>query len=151
MVFVDDLINIYVDFLPITTTTSPDDALALLISMYTIFELNFPKNNRTMRLLYSILHADKRFLPNTVRAFIREKQIDFFDGYGQSDSNGSAAEKDKSQCNTVQSQSSVAREKPKEVSSSSASTEPAADVRRTTAASPDDDSPLVPSIATDDQ
>ena len=104
-----------------------------------------------MRLLYSILHADKRFLPNTIRAFIREKQIDFFDGYGQSDSNSSASEKDESQCNAPHSQSSVAREKPKEVASSSASTESAADVRNTTAASLDADSPPVQSAVTDEQ
>ena len=151
MVFVDDLINIYVDFLPITATTSPDDALALLISMYTIFELNFPKNNRTIRLLYSILHADKRFLPNTIRAFIREKQIDFFDGYGQTDSNGSVSEKSESQYNAPRSQSSVAHEKPNEADSSSANTELAADVRSTTVASLDADSPPMQSAVTDEQ
>ena len=151
MVFVDDLINIYVDFLPITATTSPDDALALLISMYTIFELNFPKNNRTMRLLYSILHADKRFLPNTIRAFIREKQIDFFDGYGQSNSNGSVSEKNESQCNAPRSQSSVAREKPNEAASSSSNTESTADGRSTTAASLDADSPPMQSAVIDEQ
>lgn len=76
MVSLDDLIHIYVDFIPITSTTSPDDALSLLISMYTIFELNFPKNNRTVRLLYSLFHGEKRFLSNTIRSFIREKDIE---------------------------------------------------------------------------
>lgn len=79
MVFTEDLINIYVDFLPITATTSSDDALALLIAMYTIFELNFPKNNRVVRLLYSLLHREKRFLTNTIRLFMKEKNIEMLD------------------------------------------------------------------------
>lgn len=79
MVFLDNLIHIYVDFLPITTTTSDDDALALLLAMYTIFELSFPKNNRTIRLLYCILHGGKRFLTNTIRLFVKEKQIAMLD------------------------------------------------------------------------
>lgn len=78
MVALDDLIHIYVDFLPIVSTTSPDDALALLIAIYTIFELNFPKGSRTIRLLYCILHNDKRFLTNTTRFFINEKRIEMF-------------------------------------------------------------------------
>lgn len=151
MVFVDDLINIYVDFLPITATTSPDDALALLISMYTIFELNFPKHNRTMRLLYSLLHSDKRFLPNIVRAFIREKQIDFFDGFGTSNSVDSAAEKDEPQCNAARSQSSVPGEKSKESTSPSVDIEPPVDVRSATAPSIAADSPRVQPIVSDEQ
>jgi hypothetical protein len=74
----DDLIYVYVDFIPITSTASPDDALALLIAMYTIFELSFNKNSRTVRLLYSCLHGDKRFLSNSIRVFIKGKQIDIY-------------------------------------------------------------------------
>ena len=79
MVFANDLIKIYVDFVPITTTTSPDDAVALLLSMYTLFELNFPKNGRTIRLLYSVLHSDKQYLTNTIRSFMRENEIHMVD------------------------------------------------------------------------
>ncbi|CAF3353519.1 unnamed protein product [Rotaria socialis] len=43
MVFDDNVIYIYLDFLPIVSTTSPDDGLALLLAIYLIFELNFPK------------------------------------------------------------------------------------------------------------
>ena len=107
MVFMDDLIQIYVDFLPVTATTSSDDALALLISMYTIFELSFPKNNRTMRLLYSVLHAEKRFLTNTIRLFLQEKQIDIVDGSRQNDSLISVPAKNESPLNAVSSQSSA--------------------------------------------
>jgi hypothetical protein len=76
LVSIDDLIYIYVDFIKILSTSSPDDALALLIGMYTIFELSFGKKSRTIRFLYSVLHGDKQFLSNSIRIFIKEKNID---------------------------------------------------------------------------
>ena len=66
------------DFIPIISTDSPDDAVALLIAMYTIFELVFDKKSRAIRLLYSILHGDKRFLSNSIRILIKEKNIDIY-------------------------------------------------------------------------
>jgi hypothetical protein len=44
--------------------------------MYTIFELSFDKKSRAIRLLYSVLHGDKRFLSNSIRNLIRDKNID---------------------------------------------------------------------------
>ncbi len=79
MVHKDDLIYIYVDFVAITSTVSPDDALALVIGMYSIFELCFNKNSRTVRLLYACLHSDKRFLSNSMRIFIKENDIDIYE------------------------------------------------------------------------
>jgi hypothetical protein len=76
LVCTDDRINVYVDFIPITSTASPDDALALAIAMYTIFELSFNKNSRTIRFLYACLHGDKRFLSNSIHSFLREKNIE---------------------------------------------------------------------------
>ncbi|CAF4065168.1 unnamed protein product, partial [Rotaria sp. Silwood1] len=76
LVCIDNLIHVYVDFNPILSTNSPDDAVALLIAMYTIFELSFDKKSRTIRFLYSIIHGDKRFLSNSIRFFIKEKKID---------------------------------------------------------------------------
>jgi hypothetical protein len=119
MVFLDSSINIYVDLLPITATTSPEEALPVLISMYTIFELNFPKNNRTMRLIYAVLHADTRFLPNTIRQFIKEKQIDIVDAHRQNDPNISAAGNSESQLSAECPQSSNDEEKSSESASSS--------------------------------
>ncbi|CAF1545434.1 unnamed protein product, partial [Rotaria sordida] len=43
LVSIDDIMHVYVDFHPILSTSSPDDALGLLISMYSIFELSFDK------------------------------------------------------------------------------------------------------------
>ena len=76
MVFDDNVIYIYLDFLPIVSTTSPDDGLALLLAIYLIFELNFPKNNRSIRFLYSIIFGDTRFILNKMRNLIKEKNIE---------------------------------------------------------------------------
>ncbi|CAF1058741.1 unnamed protein product [Adineta steineri] len=89
LVCVNDLIHVYVDFHLIVSTNSPDDALALLVSMYTIFELSFNKKSRTIRLIYSVLHGDKRFLPNSIRIFIKENNIDIYSEQQQSSLNSS--------------------------------------------------------------
>ena len=75
LVCVDDLMHIYVDFHPILSASSPDDAVALLIAMYSIFELSFDKKSRTTRLLYAVLYGDKQFLSNSIRILIKEKNI----------------------------------------------------------------------------
>jgi len=67
-----------VDFNSVLSTNSPDDAVALLIAMYTIFELTFDKKSRTIRLIYSVLHAETRYLTNSVRILIKEKNIDIY-------------------------------------------------------------------------
>lgn len=107
MVFIDDSINIYVDFLPITETTSADDALALLISTYTIFELAFPKNSRTVRLLYSVFHKEKRFLTNTIRLFLQKKEIDMDSKPLQKELADSASAKNDSSLDAASSQTLV--------------------------------------------
>ena len=68
--------HIYVDFHPILSASSPDDAVALLIAMYSIFELSFDKKSRTTRLLYAVLYGDKQFLSNSIHILIKEKNID---------------------------------------------------------------------------
>ncbi|CAF4309637.1 unnamed protein product, partial [Rotaria sp. Silwood2] len=86
LVFINDVIHVYVDFLPIVATTSTDDALALLLAMYAIFELNFHKYSRSIRLLYAIFFSDKRFLSNTLRQFVQDKQIDIYSELNQKQS-----------------------------------------------------------------
>ncbi|CAF1141210.1 unnamed protein product [Adineta ricciae] len=78
LVCIDDTIHVYVDFTSIVSTDSPDDAVALLIAMYTIFELSFDKKSRTVRLLYAALHAETRYLTNSVRVLIKDKNIDIY-------------------------------------------------------------------------
>ncbi|CAF4239618.1 unnamed protein product, partial [Adineta steineri] len=76
LVLMNDVMHIFVDFNPIVSSTSPDDGLALLLAMYAVFELNFNKNNRTIRLLYAIVFGDKRFISNSIRNLVKEKNID---------------------------------------------------------------------------
>jgi hypothetical protein len=76
LVCINDLIYVYVDFNQILSTSSSDDAVALLIAMCTIFELSFDKKSRTIRFLYSVLHGDKQFFSNSIRVLIKEKNID---------------------------------------------------------------------------
>ncbi|CAF4182585.1 unnamed protein product, partial [Rotaria sordida] len=78
LVCINDVIHVYVDFNSILSINSPDDAIALLIAMYTIFELTFDKKSRTIRLLYAALHAETRYLTNSVRILIKEKNIDIY-------------------------------------------------------------------------
>jgi hypothetical protein len=75
------------DFIPVVSTTSPDDSLALLLALYSVFELNFNKNSRTIRLLYAIVFSDKRFISNTIRSFIHEKGIDIYSEINKKTSN----------------------------------------------------------------
>ncbi len=63
------------DFISIVSTSSPDDAVALLVAMYTIFELSFDKKSRTIRLLYAVLHAETRYITNSVRILVKQKEI----------------------------------------------------------------------------
>ncbi|CAF1519519.1 unnamed protein product [Rotaria sp. Silwood1] len=78
MVFTDNTITIYTDFLSIVSTTSPDDGLALILAMYVVFELNFPKNGRAIRFLYAIMFGDTRYLSNKMRTLIKEKNIEIY-------------------------------------------------------------------------
>lgn len=74
----DDVFHIYVDFHRIAATNSPDDAVALTLAMFSIFELGFEKNGRTLRFLYAILYGDKRYLSNSTRNLVREKSINIY-------------------------------------------------------------------------
>ncbi|CAF3846764.1 unnamed protein product [Adineta steineri] len=76
LVLMNDVMHIFVDFNPIVSSTSPDDGLALILAMYAVLELNFNKNSRTIRLLYAIVFGDKRFISNSIRNLVKEKNID---------------------------------------------------------------------------
>ncbi|CAF1077589.1 unnamed protein product [Adineta steineri] len=78
LVCINNAIHIYVDFISILSTTYVDDAFALLIAMYTIFGLTFDRKSRVVRLLYSVLHGETKYLTNSVRIFIKEKNIDIY-------------------------------------------------------------------------
>ncbi|CAF1443894.1 unnamed protein product, partial [Rotaria sordida] len=78
MVFTDNTITVFTDFLSIISTTSPDDGLALVLAMYVVFELNFLKNGRAILFLYAIMFGDTRYLSNKMRSLIKEKNIEIY-------------------------------------------------------------------------
>ncbi|CAF4221244.1 unnamed protein product [Rotaria sordida] len=78
MVFTDNTITVFTDFLSIVSTTSPNDGLALVLAMYVVFELNFPKNGRAIRFLYAIMFGDTKYLSNKMRSLIKEKNIEIY-------------------------------------------------------------------------
>ncbi|CAF1394708.1 unnamed protein product [Adineta ricciae] len=76
LVYINDTMDVYVDFISIVSTDSVDDAVGLLIAMYTIFGLSFDKKSRAVRLLYSVLYGETRYLTNSVRILMKEKSIE---------------------------------------------------------------------------
>ncbi|CAF1479016.1 unnamed protein product, partial [Rotaria sordida] len=78
MVFTDNTITVFTDFLSIISTTSSDDGLALVLAMYVVFELNFLKNGRAILFLYAIMFGDTRYLSNKMRSLIKEKNIEIY-------------------------------------------------------------------------
>ncbi|CAF1473599.1 unnamed protein product [Rotaria sordida] len=78
MVFTDNTITVFTDFLSIISITSPDDGLALVLAMYVVFELNFLKNGRAILFLYAIMFGDTRYLSNKMRSLIKEKNIEIY-------------------------------------------------------------------------
>ena len=78
MVYNGNRINVYVDFFPVMPTNTSDDALALLIVMYKVFDLSSVEKSRPIRLLYSVSHGENRYLSNSPCHFIRERNIDLY-------------------------------------------------------------------------
>ena len=72
------MLHVYVDYNHITQTSSPDDGLTLILSMFSIFELAFEKNGRVLRFLYAIMFGEKRYLSNTTRNLVTEKSINIY-------------------------------------------------------------------------
>lgn len=63
----DDRFELYLDFCLITETNSCSTALALLMSIYYVFEIRFGPHNRASRLLYGILFEDAHSLNKALR------------------------------------------------------------------------------------
>lgn len=78
IIIADDSFHVYVDYHRITETNSPDNVLALVLSMFSIFELSFAKNARVFRFLYAIIFGAKRYLSNVMRKIMQEKSIDIY-------------------------------------------------------------------------
>lgn len=68
----DDRFELYLDFSLITETTSCFTALALLVSLYYVFEIRFGCHNRTSRLLYGILFEDSHNLNKALKILLHK-------------------------------------------------------------------------------
>lgn len=78
IIIADNSFHVYVDYHLVTETTSPGHVLALILSMFSIFELSFAKNTRVLRFLYAIIFGAQRYLSNVMRKIIQEKAIDVY-------------------------------------------------------------------------
>ncbi|CAF4312263.1 unnamed protein product, partial [Rotaria sp. Silwood2] len=70
----DDRFELYLNFCLITETTSCFTALALLLSLYYVFEIRFGLHNRTCRLLYGILFEDSHYLNKALKNLLHNWQ-----------------------------------------------------------------------------
>ncbi|CAF1935955.1 unnamed protein product, partial [Rotaria magnacalcarata] len=68
----DDKFELYAYFHLVTETSSSSTALALLISMYHVFEIKFAHHNRCCRLLYSVLLEDSRHLNKSLKCLLND-------------------------------------------------------------------------------
>ncbi|CAF1173632.1 unnamed protein product [Didymodactylos carnosus] len=69
-------IDVYVNWLVISSTSSLDEAIALLISMYNISEIKFDPRSRTVRLLYITLLNERKYISNSIRSLLNELNYD---------------------------------------------------------------------------
>ena len=65
-----DKFELYLDFHLITETTSCSAALALLLSLYYVFEIRFVHHNRCCQLLYGILFEDAHYLNKPLKTLL---------------------------------------------------------------------------------
>lgn len=68
----DDKFELYLDFHLVTETTSCTTAVALLLSLYHVFEIRFAHHNRCCRLLYGILFEDSHYLNKALRNLLNK-------------------------------------------------------------------------------
>ncbi|CAF2958839.1 unnamed protein product, partial [Rotaria sp. Silwood2] len=70
MKILDDKFELYLDFHLVTETKSCSIALALLLSLYYVFEIQFGHHNRCCRLLYGVLFEDSHYLNKALKNLI---------------------------------------------------------------------------------
>ncbi|CAF1319213.1 unnamed protein product, partial [Didymodactylos carnosus] len=69
---ITDKFRIFLDYELITETTSVDRALAAIISLYVVFDLQFGVHNRTIHLLYGVLLQEPAALTKQLRNLLIE-------------------------------------------------------------------------------
>ena len=68
----EDKFELYLDFNLVTETNSITRALALLLSIYHVFEIRFHHHIRCVRLLYGVFFEDVHYLNKTLRTLLNE-------------------------------------------------------------------------------
>jgi hypothetical protein len=66
----DDYFVIHLDFVPVAKTDDCSTALALIIALYSIFEIQFGSHNRAIRLLYGVLLQESDALDKRIRVLL---------------------------------------------------------------------------------
>ncbi|CAF1461868.1 unnamed protein product [Didymodactylos carnosus] len=75
LTYTDHTINVMLDRQVICSETRIDQAIALWMATYHIFEIKFQHHNRAARLLYCMILKDKSFATSTVRQLLNELNI----------------------------------------------------------------------------
>jgi hypothetical protein len=68
----DDGFVIHVDFVPVTKTDDCSTALAMIVVLYSIFEIQFGSHNLAIRLLYGILIQELDALDKRLRGLLSD-------------------------------------------------------------------------------
>ncbi|CAF4097291.1 unnamed protein product, partial [Adineta steineri] len=63
----DDKYELYLDYELIVQTTSAQEAISILLSLYNIFEVKFARHSRGVHLLYAIMFQDQNELTKSLR------------------------------------------------------------------------------------
>ncbi|CAF0980148.1 unnamed protein product [Didymodactylos carnosus] len=73
----ENQIKTFLDWQTVTETDSINDAVAILVSFYRLFELKFSTHCRAIRLLYIVLLNEKKYFSNSIRRVLIDCKFDF--------------------------------------------------------------------------
>ncbi|CAF1648673.1 unnamed protein product, partial [Didymodactylos carnosus] len=73
--YTDETIDIMLDWSIVVSTTSAEDAVALWISLYDIFEIKFGQHSVPTRLLFSMIFNDKTEASKATRKILNDWEI----------------------------------------------------------------------------
>ena len=66
----NDKYELYLDYQLIVQTTSVQEAIAILLGLYNIFEIKFTRHSRGIHLLYGIMFQDQNELTKSLRKIL---------------------------------------------------------------------------------
>jgi hypothetical protein len=80
----NDKFQLFLDWQVVTETASATTALALLLSLYNVFEIKFTKNNQTSHLLYGVMFQNGHELRKNLRILLNSWNFTYEDRTKQS-------------------------------------------------------------------